>query len=258
MKYMGSKSRIATRILSIILRNRELDQWYVEPFCGGCNVIDKVKGKRIANDSNPYLIAMWKALVEEAWEPPYIDKILHNKIKNNKNDYGPELIGWVGFNCSFKGVFFGGFAGECKTKIGTIRNYQTEALANIEKQVQKLKNTDFRLSQFYELQFPKNSIVYCDPPYMNVHGYMDGVDFNQFWSWVRTKTEEGHQVYVSEYQAPSDFEFIWEVNIRCTLGVVSDRINTPGGTTYRTEKLFRYKNVDWEKTRFTTKKFGIV
>lgn len=35
---------------------------YVEPFCGGCNTIDKVKGLRIGNDKNKFLISMWKCL----------------------------------------------------------------------------------------------------------------------------------------------------------------------------------------------------
>ena len=43
MKYMGSKQRIAKHILPIILASRETNQTYVEPFCGGCNSIDKVQ-----------------------------------------------------------------------------------------------------------------------------------------------------------------------------------------------------------------------
>lgn len=44
MKYMGSKRRIANEILQIILKDRTPNQYYVEPLCGGCNVIDKVGG----------------------------------------------------------------------------------------------------------------------------------------------------------------------------------------------------------------------
>jgi DNA adenine methylase len=47
MKYMGSKRRIAKEILPIILKDRKPSQWYVEPFCGGANIIDKVDGKRL-------------------------------------------------------------------------------------------------------------------------------------------------------------------------------------------------------------------
>ena len=42
MKYMGSKRRIAKYILPIMLEHRAPNQWWVEPFVGGGNMIDKV------------------------------------------------------------------------------------------------------------------------------------------------------------------------------------------------------------------------
>ena len=68
MKYMGSKSAIAKHIVPIILAGRT-DQWYVEPFVGGCNSIDKVLGRRIGSDINPYLIEFWRKL-QSGWIPP--------------------------------------------------------------------------------------------------------------------------------------------------------------------------------------------
>lgn len=62
MKYMGSKNRLAKHLLPIILKGRKPNQWYVEPFVGGCNMIDKVKGLRLGSDVNGYLIALAKAL----------------------------------------------------------------------------------------------------------------------------------------------------------------------------------------------------
>ena len=57
MKYMGSKSRIVGNILPIIqerLRNYNI-KTYIEPFCGGCNVIDKVQcDTKIASDNHKY------------------------------------------------------------------------------------------------------------------------------------------------------------------------------------------------------------
>jgi len=43
---MGSKARFAKEILAIVLKDRKHGQWYVEPFVGGCNIIDKVQNKR--------------------------------------------------------------------------------------------------------------------------------------------------------------------------------------------------------------------
>ena len=60
MKYMGSKNRIAEHILPIILKDRKENQYYVEPFVGGANMIDKVNGLRIGADINPYLIELFK------------------------------------------------------------------------------------------------------------------------------------------------------------------------------------------------------
>lgn len=56
MKYMGSKNRIAKHILPIMLKDRKEGQYWVEPFVGGANMIDKVKGNRIGADFNEYVI----------------------------------------------------------------------------------------------------------------------------------------------------------------------------------------------------------
>ena len=58
MKYMGSKRRIAKEILPIILKDRQLNQWYVEPFVGGGNLIENVSGPCIGADNNKYIIAL--------------------------------------------------------------------------------------------------------------------------------------------------------------------------------------------------------
>jgi DNA adenine methylase len=87
MKYMGSKNRIAKYILPIILKNRTDNQWYVEPFCGGLNTIDKAGGKRLASDKNKYLISMWKGLCDNKKRPNTISKELYSKaqVEFNKN-----------------------------------------------------------------------------------------------------------------------------------------------------------------------------
>lgn len=62
MNYFGSKSRICKYIVPII-QNAIKDsytQMYIEPFCGGLNVIDKISCKtKIASDINEYLISLF-------------------------------------------------------------------------------------------------------------------------------------------------------------------------------------------------------
>jgi len=61
MRYMGSKNRLAKDLLPIITADLKPNQWYVEPFVGGCNMIDKVNHSlKIGSDINKYLIALLK------------------------------------------------------------------------------------------------------------------------------------------------------------------------------------------------------
>lgn len=236
MKYMGSKARFTKEILPIILKDRKPEQWYVEPFAGGMNMICEVDGKRLANDINNELIAMFEALVYDNWKPTFVSKEKYNEIRTNKQAYKPYIVGWVGFNCSYSGKYFGGFAGEVKTKIGTIRNYQTEAIKNVEKQVQKLKGVIFESKNYFELDIPENSIVYCDPPYKGTTEYKHNFDHDLFWEWVRDMSKKGLKIYVSEYNAPADFKCVWEKEAKSSLSA-NGKI---GGNKVSTERLFLY------------------
>ena len=241
MKYMGSKARFTKEILPIILKDRKPEQWYVEPFAGGMNMICEVDGNRIANDIHYYLIEMWKELCN-GWQPHKISSDTYRIVRLNREQYAPHIVGWVGFNCSYSGKWFGGFAGETKTKIGTVRDYQTEAINNVVKQVEKMKGVTFQNKPYYELELPPKSIVYCDPPYEGTTKYANDFDHNLFWNWVRNISKQGHTVYVSESNAPNDFECGWSKSAKSSLSA-NGKI---GGNKESVEKLFKFSptNVD--------------
>lgn len=101
---MGSKSKIVNYILPII--QERLDNYniktYIEPFCGGCNVIDKVIcEKRIASDNQKYLIAMFKNLDKILDLPDFITKEHYSEVREcfNKglNTFEDWYIGAIGF-----------------------------------------------------------------------------------------------------------------------------------------------------------------
>lgn len=159
MKYMGSKARIAKEILPIILRGRHPHQWYVEPFCGGCNTIDKVDGLRMANDIHPYLIAMFRALID-GWEPPKrISSGMYKYMKQRKDGFPDYLVGYVGFN-SYGGKWFGGYRRDKDGK----RDYWDEHYRHMKKQVASLADVVFLNQPYFEMDIPPDSIIYCDPP----------------------------------------------------------------------------------------------
>jgi len=241
MKYMGSKARIANEILPIILKNRINEQrYYVEPFCGGCNTIDKVSGYRIASDSNKYLIAMWKGLQDGNKYPLEIKKELYSSARdafNRKLDTFSDFeIGWIGWMGSYNGRFFdGGYSGH-HVKVGKgYRDYISESIRNIIQQISNIRGIEYSCCTYDKLKIPENSIIYCDIPYKNTKQYGTSKDFNynKFWQWCRDMSYRGHEVFISEYEAPEDFSCIWSKEI-------ANSLNT--NNTYRpVEKLFKYE-----------------
>ena len=256
MKYMGSKSRVAKHILPIILKQRKREQFYVEPFAGGMNIIDKVDGNRIANDVNPYLIACWN-LLQDGWLPPkFISREQYNiaRVKyNSKLQLSPDEqgeVGYIGFSGSYGGRFFeGGYAGLTKTKLGKERNYPLEAFNNVMAQIEAIQGVKFTCSSYDDMKTPPNSIIYCDPPYKDTKEYAkSGFDSDKFWQWCRDKFKEGHSVFVSEYQAPNDFSCVWEKEVSSSLRANS----VVSGRKLSVERLFTFTGASNENPKMRT------
>lgn len=261
MKYVGSKARIAKYILEIIEDLRGKGQPYIEPFCGGANMLQFVEGDRRGSDVNDCLVSCLSAL-SSGWEPPKeITRELYNKCREKYNSgmYSrreKRLIGYVGINGSYGGRYYdGGYAGITQTKCGKERNYPLEAYNNVMKQVPYIKGCKFS-SGSYELygltsederysedfKLTSSSIIYCDPPYTNTKEYIEakksGFDSDQFWEWCRKMVKEGHSVIISEYVAPDDFICIWEKGVTSSLrsnGVIKE-------AKISTEKVFIHKS----------------
>ena len=228
MQYMGSKNRIAKHILPIMIAERKPEQFWVEPFVGGANMIDKVGGKRIGNDSHEFLIALLIALRDGYIPPTNISKDLYYAIKSNPTDYPKELVGFVGFLCSFGGKWWGGYAFNAKGD-----NYADRGSRCLVKQAKNLDGVVFKSGSYLELEIPEHSLIYCDPPYANTCKYKDGFNHDVFWQWCRDMSKKGHTVFVSEYSAPNDFVCVKEVHHKTILDKNSQYP--------RIEKLFRYK-----------------
>jgi DNA adenine methylase len=231
MKYLGSKNRISKEILPLMIKHRTNETW-VEPFVGGANMIDKVKGNRIGADLNEYVISLLNQMSKPNYKSPEINEEKYNDIKKHLSQYPRWIVGYAGTQLSFGATWFGSYR---RDKQGE-RNYCLEAQNNVNKQSKNIQGMKFIHSSYQDLEIPKNSIIYCDPPYdtkATKGKYKDEFKQNEFWEWVRTKTNEGHMVYVSEYNAPKDFKCIWEKEI-------SQIMNNNAETSKTNEKLFVY------------------
>lgn len=240
MKYMGSKSRIASTLVpavNSIIQKSGLQQ-YVEPFVGGANVIDKISSpSRTGFDNHKYLIALYQNISEVPNLPAncsrdhYIDVRYSYNLADSR--YPDWYVGAIGFLASYNGRFFdGGYSGVVRTKAGTVRDYYNEAKSNLIKQIPNLENIQFECADYRELTFTK-SVIYCDPPYEGVKQYGSSRDFKhpEFWDWARSQRDAGNVVLVSEHQAPPDFKLLLEMNVKRTIDNTK-RVKA-------TERLFR-------------------
>lgn len=243
IKLMGAKSRIAKDIVPIIQKCIDDNnlKTYIEPFVGGCNVIDKVLCEyKQGTDKNKYLIALFKHLQNNGKLLPEVPRELYSEVRANyKNgEYEDWYVGNIGFLASYNGRWFdGGYSqpGYEKTKTGQrYRDYYREAKDNIESQIPYIKDIELEVKDYREITPNANSIIYCDPPYANVKQFANAIDFdyNVFWDKMREWSKDCF-VLVSELSAPDDFICVWEKSVSRSIKS-TDKSRA-------TEKLFAYK-----------------
>lgn len=261
MQYFGGKQRTATDITTVMNQMIRKDQTYFEPFVGGASICAGMRGAkmRVANDTNKYLIAMYKAL-QQGWVPPTqvtedeyyaMKKLTHPKYKN-KDGFGtnmpedwnptPAEIGFAGIACSFYGMWFGSYARDAKGvgKKGTGHNQKfAEKGHNTLLQIRdKIKDVKF-FSKSYDEFNPKNALVYCDPPYSGTDQpyFTKSFDTEHFWDMMRKwASDPTNTVIISEYDAPDDFPCIVEIPTKTCIFVKNDRGEMAKAD--RVEKLF--------------------
>jgi len=239
MKYVGSKNRLSKELAPIIqkcINDNDIEMYY-EPFVGGANLIDKIKcNKRIGNDIHKELISLFKQL-QTGWKPPlHISEDEYNKVKNNKENYPDYYIGLVGFNATFGSKYFGGYARGFKADKTTPRDIPNEAIRNLIQQIPNIIDVQFTNKNYLDIDCSelRNAAIYCDPPYQGTTKYStSSFNYEEFWNWVR-KMSKSNFVFVSEYNAPDDFECIWSKSVTTSLKVHKHE--------NRVEKLFTYKN----------------
>lgn len=206
---MGSKNRISKYLLPIILKDRKEGQYYVEPFVGGANMIDKVDGNRIGADGNKWVIEALLSIRDEVSNLPKnnieFTKEMYQELRKSDNY---KYKGYVGFSVSFGSKWLGGWSSNKKGDDYVARAYRTSL-----KQSPLLQGVDFIHSNYDELEIPNNSIIYCDPPYEGTTKYKDNFNHIKFWNWCREKSKN-NIIIISEYNAPKDFICVWKKEIK--------------------------------------------
>lgn len=221
MKYLGGKHRIAKKLAAILNPAARKAGNYIEPFVGSawvmCEITDTVY--RTGCDANEALITMWHELVHAGWEPPdVLSEADYDWLKTFKDPTDP-LTAFAGFGCSFAGMWFGAYA---RDKQGN--NYAAIAARSLRKKREKLRHVLWKPCDYRNCDYEPGAVIYCDPPYANTVPY-DAVgtfDSAAFWDWCREMSQT-NAVYISEYQAPDDFERVLAIETCNSVGTVEKK-----------------------------------
>ena len=229
MQYAGSKRRLVKFLKPIIESYLDENKVYIEPFVGGANLITEIEhNTKIGYDVNEYMIEFFNSVKNKTFYPPDFVSREEYEFTRKNQDLNKPLTAWTAVACSFGAKWFGGYAKD-ETKQGKSR--QMTARNGFDKQIPKLADITFLCSSYEDIEVNENSVIYCDPPYKSTVKYQDIFDHDKFWDWVREKSKIC-TVLVSEYNAPDDFEIIWEKDVSIQMGKKNQK---------RTEKLFKLK-----------------
>lgn len=239
MVYQGSKNRLAKFIVPILQKYIEENniKTFIEPFCGGANIIDKVICQnKIASDCNDDLIALLRYVQSDnelTIAPNECNFEHYAEVRSNRTTgkYSQEYIALIGYCASYGGRYFDGGYGR-DSKGG--RSIYSERISNLKEQAPKLKGIDFLCKNYTEYldNGIKNALFYLDPPYKGTKQYSKQcIDYEEFYNFCRELSKD-NIVLISEYNMPDDFLCIWEKERKVLQK--SNRINGEKAT----EKLF--------------------
>lgn len=226
MRYSGSKRRFAKYLIPLITKRLEPTAEFIDMFCGGCNILSEVDTPHKAGvELNRYVFALWQYIKDNRGMgniPQFVDEDTYYDVKldyqNKTGKYPDWLIGYVGTCCSYGGAWFNGYARYNPNKN---EDHIKEAYNGLKKQVERFKHlgtTGFWNCSYDVMNVFPGSVVYCDPPYQGTKKYESDFDHEAFWDWVRAQVKRGVYVYVSEYEAPSDFKCIWMMTKKDGMG----------------------------------------
>ena len=202
MAYLGGKASSADHILEI-LNDPLFDQFdYIEPFCGYCHILRRVINKKsyTASDNNEYLMTLLKHIQKTKGKHETITRAEYKEIKEHP-DKNKLRTAYAGFTYTYHGKFFGRYVNTYKG-----RNYPKERKRYYDKLHENPSFHEAKLqwTSYKKYSGVKGKLIYCDPPYVNTEAYHNPFDSSAFWDWVRRVSKENY-VFVSEYEAPSDF-----------------------------------------------------
>ena len=107
-----------------------------------------------------------------------------------------------------------------------------------QKHLEHLERLQQTSSDYREMRFEPDSVIYCDIPYIGTNSYKAGFDHDAFYDWAE---KQEHPVFISSYEMPRErFKCIWEYATNSNLNAdgpkrVVERLFVPRTQNYTNE-----------------------
>jgi len=231
--YVGGKNKIGKEIASVITSlNRDNLPW-LEPFCGMMGVTRHIDGEKKVTDLNSDIVEMWKSVFSGTLSYP--DHVTKEEFYEIKTQPSSGLKGFILASCCFSGGYGISYGLDYYQGNQLIRRAKN-GIEKVKSMIDRDSITFFD-SGSYDTLTPKGMCIYCDPPYKDTcqDSYYVKFDTEKFWNVMREWSKD-NLVFVSELQAPEDFECIWEKEIGTSMG--RSTLRKGERKKLRVEKLF--------------------
>lgn len=94
-----------------------------------------------------------------------------------------------------------------------------ESLKRLER-LENLENLQTTNLDYRDVKIEDNSIIYCDPPYINTGSYLIDFNHNEFYEWCRNQKN----CFISEYTMPDDFYVYYSISKKCKFNGTKDTV----------------------------------
>ena len=162
-------------------------------------------------------------------------------------EIGRAVVRWLKANGTPEMLLNNPLYKSCRFKQGRLERLESlESLERLERlqRLQSLESLERLNLDYRDVPIEDGGVVYCDPPYRGVSGYVTGAfDHDAFYDWVRNAE---FPVYVSEYSMPEDFIPVWEKPV----AVLANQKGADGKVTERLYLHEKWAHEVWKPTLF--------
>ena len=172
----------------------------------------------------PYKEALWEAVVNDDWTlmkkrlPEVAErcKLKLDDIKDikqrritNQNEIRDWITEQIKTEEGLKFVQNHSFYKTCRGIKSMTWQPTLQSLERLQS-LQSLERLQITKGSYTDVNILPNSIIYCDPPYINTHKYDNAeFDYEEFYDWCE---KQEVPTFISEYYMPEDrFIKIWEI-----------------------------------------------